>query len=72
MSFHNFEGWLTPCPECKLINKPEEAYIDKDDEMVLRYICIKCFQKYERRDQLNQVSVVPLYNFRRPESKWVI
>jgi len=67
MTFRNFKGWTTPCPECDHINKPEEGYVSKTDDLVLRYICVKCDQKYEKRSLLNQVTVVTLMNFRRPK-----
>ena len=66
MTFRNFKGWIAPCPKCEIVNKPEEGYINENDDLIPRYICASCDQKYERREILNQVKVVPLMNFRRP------
>ena len=70
MTFRNFMGWTTPCPECEYINKPVEGYVSETDDLVLRYLCVKCDQKYERCETVNQVKVVPLMNFRRSKSEW--
>lgn len=70
MTFRNFKGWTTPCPECDHTNKPEEGHVSKNDDMVLRYVCAKCDQKYERREIVNEVNVVPLMNFRKTKLEW--
>lgn len=67
MTFRNFKGGTTPCPKCEYINKPEEGHINKNDDLVLRYICVNCDQKYERRKLGPQFSVVPLHFFRKPK-----
>ena len=70
MTFRNFKGWTTPCPDCDHINKPDEGHVNQKDKLVLRYVCMDCGQKYERREQLNEISVVPLTNFRKAKQKW--
>jgi len=70
MTFRNFKGWTTPCPGCGHINKPEEGHITKKDYLILRYLCARCDKKYERREIVNQVTVVPMMNFRKPKLKW--
>ena len=62
--------WYLACPECGERNSPLEGHVNTDAVMVLRYVCDACEQKYEREEQLNQVKVTPLMNFRRPKLKW--
>ena len=70
MTFRNFEGWTTPCPDCGHINKPDEGHVTDKDYLILRYVCAMCDKKYERRERVNQVKVAPLMNFRKPKLKW--
>ena len=70
MTFRNIKDWGLACPECGFENKPDEGHVNLDDEFILRYVCVKCDQKYERREPINQVTVVPLMKFRRPKTRW--
>jgi len=67
-TFDSLDTWFCPCPKCGEKNSPLEGHVNTDDVLVLRYECSKCNQKYERKEQLNEITIRPLIDFSMPKT----
>ena len=59
-----FNDLSKPCPYCKKANKPYEAEVKDNQDILYKYSCDRCNWYYVRRDRAKP-TVEPLVGFTR-------
>jgi len=60
-----FNDLSKPCPYCKKINKPYEAEVKDNQDILYRYLCDRCKWPYTGLIRSSRSKVGPLVGFTR-------
>ena len=60
-----FNDLSKPCPYCKKINKPSEAEVKDNQDILYKYTCDRCKWPYTGLSRSSRSRVEPLVGFTR-------